>query len=91
MLSIGIYTLRTWGETQTARYMNELEAGCQMLAENPALGRACDYVRPGLHRMEHGKRVVFYRLAPGGILISRVLHQRMLPERHAIDDEDNQP
>jgi plasmid stabilization system protein ParE len=41
--------------------------------------------------MEQGKHVVFYREDPGGILISRILHQRMLPENQAIDDEDDTP
>ena len=86
LLSIGAYTLRTWGEDQTIRYMNDLEACCQMLADNPSLGRACDDVRPGLRRMERGRHVVFYREDAGGILVSRILHQRMLPERRAIDD-----
>jgi plasmid stabilization system protein ParE len=37
--------------------------------------------------MEHGKHVVFYRLQkPGGIIVVRILHQRMLPERQAIED-----
>ena len=90
MLSIGDYTLRTWGSAQAARYLGELEACCQMLAGNPALGRSCDNVRPGLRRLEHGKHVVFYRQERGGILVSRILHQRMLPDRHAIDDQDNE-
>ena len=62
-----------------------------MLAANPMLGRACDYICPGLRRMEHGRHVVFYREAAAGILISRILHQRMLPERQSIDDEDDGP
>jgi hypothetical protein len=33
--------------------------------------------------------VVFYRLEAGGILVSRILHQRMLPERHSIDEEES--
>src|ERR1039457_6286008 len=56
---------------------------------NPALGRACDYIRLGLRRMEHGRHVVFYRQAAGGIPVSRILRQRMLPERQSIGDEDN--
>ena len=60
-----------------------------MLADNPALGRACNDVRPGLRRMECGRHVVFYREGAGGILVSRILHQRMLPESWAIDDEDD--
>ena len=61
LLSIGAYTLRTWGEDQTIRYIDDLEACCQTLADNPTLGRACDEVRPGLRRMECGQHVVFYR------------------------------
>jgi plasmid stabilization system protein ParE len=41
--------------------------------------------------MEHGKHVVFYRQERGGILISRILHQRMLPERHDTDDPSEEP
>ena len=91
MLTIGDYTLRTWGAAHAARYIGELEDCCQRLADNPALGRLCDDVRPGLLRLEHGKHVVFYRQERGGVLVSRILHQRMLPDRHAIDDQDNQP
>ena len=88
LLSIGAYSLRTWGLAQTVRYIDELEACCQRLADNPAAGRPCDRVRSGLRRMEHGKHVVFFRREPGGILVSRILHERMLPERHVIDEED---
>jgi toxin ParE1/3/4 len=88
LLSIGEYTLRTWDEDQAARYLTDLEACCLMLATNPALGRSCDDIRPGLRRMERGRHVVFYREDASGILISRILHQRMLPEQQAIGDED---
>jgi toxin ParE1/3/4 len=53
--------------------------------KNPALGRRCDEIRGGLRRLEHGKHVIFYRQQDNdGILVSRILHQRMLPERHDI-------
>jgi len=87
LVSIGVYTLRAWGPAQTVRDLDEREACCQLLADNPAAGRPCDYVRPGLRRMEHGKHVIFFRHEPGGILVSRILHERMLPERHVINEE----
>jgi toxin ParE1/3/4 len=87
LLSIVGYTLRTWGEDQADRYIDDLAACCQMLADSPALGRASDYVRPGLRRMECGQHVVFYWQEAEGILVSRILHQRMLPERQVMDDE----
>jgi toxin ParE1/3/4 len=88
LLNIGAYTRDTWGEDQAVRYIDDLAACCQMLADSPALGRKCDDVRPGLRRMESGRHVVFYREETNGILVSRILHQRMLPARQAIDDED---
>ena len=90
LLSIGDYTLHKWGKAQAARYIGELEVCCQTLAGNPALGRLCDHVRPGLRRHEHGTHVLFYRQERGGIVVSRILHQHMLPDRHAIDDEDDE-
>jgi plasmid stabilization system protein ParE len=36
--------------------------------------------------MASGRHVIFYRRETKGILVSRILHQRMLPERHAIDE-----
>jgi toxin ParE1/3/4 len=62
-----------------------------MLADNPALGRACENVRPGLRRMEHGRHVVFCRRAAKGIVVSNILHQRMLPEKHSMAEEDDEP
>ena len=59
-----------------------------MLADNPSLGRACDNIRPGLRRMEHARHVVFYRQTPTGVLISRILHQRMLPENQDVGDDE---
>ncbi len=82
LLSIGEYTLRTWGEAQALSYLNELEVCCRRLADNPALGRRCDDVRPGLRRLERSQHVIFYRSDEDGILVSRILHQRMLPDKH---------
>jgi toxin ParE1/3/4 len=90
LLSIGDSTLHKWGKARAARYIGELKVCCQTLADNPALGRLWDHVRPGLHRHKPGTHVVFYRPERGGIVVSRILHQRMLPDRHAIDGEDNE-
>ena len=88
LLRIAEYTLRTWGKTQAARYLDEIQKCCQTLADNPGLGRPCAEIRTGLHRLEHGKHVVFYRRESLGILVVRILHHRMLPERHPIEGKD---
>jgi toxin ParE1/3/4 len=90
LLGIANYTLRTWGRAQTTRYLGELEALLKTLANKPALGRACDDIRPGLRRIEHRKHVVFYRQELTGILISRILHQTMLPDKHDPGDQSEE-
>ena len=86
LIEIGAYTLRAWGEDQAIRYIDGVGTCCHRLADNPQLGRVCDYIRPGLRRMEHARHVVSCRIEAGGIRISRILHQRMLPERQRLDE-----
>ena len=87
LLDIGLYTNRTWGRRQCNRYLRQLEDGCRKLADDPSRGRPCDEIRPGLRRSRVGRHVVFYRVEAGGILVSRILHERMLPEKQAMEDE----
>jgi toxin ParE1/3/4 len=86
LLSIGAYTRKTWGVAQAERYLNSLEYCAKLLAGNPSLGRRCEWIRPGLHRFENGRHVLFYRQQEDGILISRILHQSMLPEEQPFED-----
>ena len=87
LLNIGAYTLDRWGEEQAARYLAQMEACCQRLADLPLLGRACNHIRPSLRCMEQGRHIVFYRPASEFVLISRILHQSMLPARHSMDEK----
>jgi len=86
LVSIGARTLTTWGVNQTMRYIADVRACCQMLADNPEAGPVCDDIRSGLRRMERGRHVIFYRPDAKGVLISRVLHQGMLPRRYTFEE-----
>ena len=87
LLSIGSYTLETWGEAQAVRYLDGLERCTKMLAANPSLGRPSDWLRRGLYRFETGRHVVFYRRKPNGIFVVRILHQSILPDRQFGEQE----
>ncbi len=88
LLDIGQYTLRTWGAKQTILYLDNLEACFRRIAVQLSAGRPCDDIRPGLHRYEQGKHVVFFRRTEVGILVTRILHQRMSPDRHLFEDKE---
>jgi len=83
--SIIRYTVKTWGRDQARRYSQGLLDCFLLLGKNPSLGRRCDSIHPGLQRFEHGKHVVFYLSQPDGVLIVRVLHQQMLPEKSRFE------
>jgi toxin ParE1/3/4 len=80
-----MYTVRNWGQAQSERYMSEMEKCIARLIHNPILGRPCEEIGAGLHRLENGRHVIFYRQQPDGILIIRILHRSMLPHRHSFD------
>jgi toxin ParE1/3/4 len=79
---IAIYSTRTWGWRQTDLYLERIGECVDLIAANPSIGRACDKVRSGLRRFEIGSHVLFYAAEANGILLVRVLHQRMLPTEH---------
>jgi toxin ParE1/3/4 len=85
LYDIGDYTLRTWGADQAVAYLEQLENRCLQLADHPAAGRPCDSIRPGLRRYEEGRHVIFFRQSETGVIVSRILHQRMLPDNHSIE------
>ncbi len=79
---IARYTLERWGDHQRKRYLSQLDARFRQLARNPTHGIASDEIRPGYWRCSEGRHVIFYRIEDGTVEIIRVLHARMLPERH---------
>ena len=87
LIDIADYTVDTWGPEQAQRYLDSLETCFNRLVKTPEIGRPCDRIQPGYRRIEHEKHVIFFRANHDDIFISRVLHQRMLPSLHLIDDE----
>ena len=86
LVNIAQYTLETWGEEQCVRYIEEFDAAFERLAEVPTRGKPCDHIRSGYFRYQQGKHMILYRESTRRskfrILIVRILHERMLPERH---------
>ncbi len=88
---VAAYTLRVWGKAQAAKYLDSIESHVEQLAELPLLGRPCPSLGRDLRRSEHEKHVIFYRRSPHGVIVSRILHQRMLVELRPVDDADSRP
>jgi toxin ParE1/3/4 len=79
---IATYTFETWGEPQMARYVDGLHARFKEVARFPHLGRPRDELAPGYRSIVQGSHVVFYRTTDRDLIIVRILHGRMDPDRH---------
>jgi len=88
---IASHTLEAWGPAQARRYLDQLQACCERVAENPVLARPCDGVRPGYFRVTEGRHTLFFRRDPGGVLIVRILHDRMEPAHPATSEAPHTP
>jgi toxin ParE1/3/4 len=82
MEAVWLYSLSQWGEQQTERYIDDLTEAFGFLAESPKAGTACDHTRIGYRKYPVIRHAIYYRLTDYGIEIIRVLHDRMLAERH---------
>lgn len=76
------YTVAKWGLTQAMRYTDLIEAACANLAEAPQQAQGCTNIRPGYRRRSVEQHVIYFRPAPYGIAVVRILHQRMDAARH---------
>ena len=82
MEAVWLYSLTQWGSEQTERYMDALTEAFEFLARRPKAGTACDHIRQNYRRYRVIRHVVYYRTTGYGIEVMRVLHDRMLAERH---------
>jgi toxin ParE1/3/4 len=73
LVEIGNFIARD-NPTTAARFVEEVEEHCQLLAAHPLLGRARDELVPGLRSLPFGRYVIFYRALDDGVEIVRVLH-----------------
>lgn len=81
LAEVARFTVERWGYRQAETYLLAFDDAFQWLAASPDTGRPF-MEREGYFRYETGSHVVFYRKQASGILIVRVLHQRMEPRRY---------
>lgn len=79
---IWLYTLEQWGIEQANRYIGEITATFDMLANNPQQGMPCEAIRKGYRRSWVEKHAIYFQITDYGIAVIRVLHARMDALRH---------
>ena len=80
--AIWTYTLDQWGAEQADRYIDTLTAAVAEMAQSPKSAPACDQIRPGYRHRNIGRHVIYFRTTTYGIVVVRILHDRMDAQRH---------
>lgn len=76
------YTLETWGEAQALAYREKMVTGLEALRRNPRIGRLREDILPNYRIYSVGEHIVIYWLTSGAVIVTRILHGRMDPNRH---------
>ena len=77
LIDIWLYTFSEWGELQADKYLDEMEAGLRLLAENPNIGVDFSFIRAGYKRFVINHHLIFYQIKSNNLEIVRVLHESM--------------
>jgi toxin ParE1/3/4 len=76
------HTHQQWGVDQAIRYTDSLFDAFAELARSPKAAPACDHIRPGYRRRSVERHMIYYRIMDDGIVIVRILHERMDAPRY---------
>lgn len=76
------YTRETWGADQAYEYVGRLRYGFESIEADPGVGKDRRELLPGMRSLAVGSHTVFFIQEEGVVIIVRILHQRMDPQRH---------
>lgn len=75
------HTAQHWSLEQANRYTDLLVTAFSDLAQFPKIAPACDHIRPGYRRRGIGRHMIYFRITEYGIVVVRILHDRMNASR----------
>lgn len=76
------YTVTTWGQEQSRKYLQGLRDTIELLVEFPGQRLARQDVDDGVFSFPYGSHMLYYRLEKNQLVVFAVLHQRMTPAGH---------
>ena len=84
LIDVGTFTRDRWGAQKAGDSLRQMDRRLKVLLRNPKSGRVCGNIKPGYWRATEGRHVIFYVFSDKTLDVIRVLHERMLPERHLL-------
>ncbi len=85
LLEISQYTEQRWGPAQADRYTGEIEERWAILEAHPLAGVARPELGAAVRALRAGQHQVYYVIEAGTVIVVRILHAAMDPDRHLSD------
>ena len=82
LTAIRRYTVETWGQEQSRKYLEGMRDTIKLLVEFPSQGLDRPDVGDGVVSFPYGSHMLYYRQEKKPLVVFAVLHQRMEPEGH---------
>ena len=80
------YTFEVWTEKQADKYYNEIIANCEVISENPDIGKNYEGISKQLLGIKSNRHIIFYRnLNENYVEITRILHERMDLKKRIVE------
>lgn len=76
------FTQVHWSESRAEKYIREIRAAIERVAEDPGRGRSREEIREGYRSYTIGSHVVFCLMRADHVDVIRIPHQRMDHDRH---------
>jgi toxin ParE1/3/4 len=73
LIEIAVYIAQD-NPTRALTFVDELEDRCIDLGNAPGIGTARPELGKGIRLLPHGRYLIFYREAHGGLRIERIMH-----------------
>ena len=72
------YTEQEWSINQADKYYEAIQFACNVISENPGIGRNYAEISKYLFGLKSGKHIIFYhQISADEIEVIRILHERM--------------
>ena len=71
------YSRDQWGVRRATRYLRDIRAAIELIAEHPDIGQALERPDEAFRKRPTESHVIFYRLERGVVEVARILHQNM--------------
>lgn len=82
LIKIRQFTLQTWGQEQSKKYLSGLKAQLTLLAEQPRMGKPRSDIATNAYSFPYVSHMIYYVVNDEQLIVFAVLHKNMLPITH---------